>query len=252
MFSQGQPIIMEGGKLPARGEAPVEIEFPSAQQSGTTSQVGGPASEAAPPIGESGPTSLREGELTITQVAGSYLVAVGHDAVYLIDQHEAHERILFEKLYRNATEGLGKSSARQNLLFPLRVRLSPSEIELAGDILPALVQLGFSAKHCAPDNLEISGVPMVLVGRVDSAFVHGVLEDLSSGGVSKVLAERVKLLASIMACRAAIKGNAPMNQAEQRELVRQLLNSESSLSCPHGSPTVIRLGLDELRRMFLR
>lgn len=255
VYQQGQPLILEGQKLRGQAEKLVEIEFPGAQPDTQARLASSPENETVSQIAGPTSSSWQEGEWSITQVAGSYLVAVSRDEVYLIDQHEAHERILFEKLYQNATEGLGKAAAKQKLLFPLRVKLSPSETELAKDILPALGQLGFSARYNPTDGLEITGVPMVLVGRVDESFLQGVLEDLGASGAagaSKVLAERVKLLASIMACRAAIKGNATLSRAEQVELVRQLLASESSLSCPHGSPTVIRLGLEELRRMFRR
>ena len=240
VFEEGLPIVVERGGVrrePEDHALPQPLEFPEAAEAPAAAQ---PAGE--PP--DSGP------DLRIEQVGGSFLVATTADAVYLVDQHEAHERILFETLYADLrqTAAAGRSQA---LLFELTVELAAAERETAQDYITDLRRAGFRAE-LREGALAISAVPAVLRGTLDAPLVHGMLEDLRDSGSSTVLEERYKNIASVIACRSAVKGHAALTPAERRDLVLRLLDSDSSLSCPHGSPTVIRLGEDELRRMFRR
>ncbi len=187
----------------------------------------------------------------IFQVAGTYLVAVTEQAVYLIDQHAAHERILFEQLIARMAQGADKVR-RQQLLFPLLVQLTPGEAQVVELFSRDLATLGFGCELGAANNLVVREVPLMLVGRTTPELLHAVLTELSQHETSKTLAERQKELAASLACRAAIKAGDSLAPDERCELVRQLLSRESTLSCPHGRPTVIRLGPGELAQMFLR
>jgi DNA mismatch repair protein MutL len=190
----------------------------------------------------------------IQQVANSYLALLTPDAVYLVDQHAAHERILFETLYERLQAGPElPAPARQRLLFPLALRLSPAEAQLAADYAAALSQLGFTAAwDAAARALEVGEVPVLLAGRVTAELLHGALAELAEAGRSALIEEQGKRLAASLACRAAIKAGDALPREEQRELVRQLLSRWSSLSCPHGRPTILRLGTGELEGLFLR
>jgi DNA mismatch repair protein MutL len=187
----------------------------------------------------------------VSQVDNSYLIAVTPAAVYLIDQHAAHERILFEELY-DRLAAAERAPARQRLLFPLLVQLLPAEVALVEEYSAALGQLGFSCEVGAGPSLVVHEVPVALAGRVTAELVHGVFSELAAQQQSTELAARTKALAASLACRAAVKAGDRLPPDECYALVRQLLSRRSSLSCPHGRPTLIRLSRPELDRMFLR
>lgn len=187
----------------------------------------------------------------VSQVADTYLVAVTEQAVYLIDQHAAHERILFEQLIARMAQGADKVR-RQQLLFPLLVQLTPGEAQVVELFSRDLATLGFGCELGAANNLVVREVPLMLGRGVTPELLHAVLTELSHHETSTTLAERQKELAASLACRAAIKAGDSLAPDERYELVRQLLSRESTLSCPHGRPAVIRLGHGELAQMFLR
>ena len=158
----------------------------------------------------------------VSQVADSFLVAVTATAVYLIDQHAAHERILFEELYERM-QGPDAHAYRQRLLFPLLVQLTPAEAAVAADYIPALGAMGFACELGAGPNLVVQDVPLALAGRITPELVHGVFSELAGQEQSTVLAEQVKALAASLACRAAIKAGDRLPPDERYTLVQQLL-----------------------------
>jgi len=189
----------------------------------------------------------------ISQISDTYLVVTTPQAVYLIDQHAAHERVLFEELYAGFKGGARASApARQCLLFPMVIPLSGAEAELAEDYLPALEHLGFACELGAAGNLLLREVPQALAGVVTPELLHGMLAELAEHQHSALLESQVKELAAALACHAAVKANQPLPPDERFALVRQLLTRLSSLSCPHGRPTVLRLGSAEMARLFMR
>ena len=238
------PVFTEGQRLAMPGQAQVLRPAPQ-PDAALTSQPSQAAPGAIPGLtpGEGPPP-------VITQIAGSFLAVATPDALYLIDQHAAHERVLFEQL----SEALqpGAKLPRQRLLFPLTLTLAPAEAELAREWLPALNQLGFAAELGAGGTLVVAEAPLPLRGRVDGALLHAVFAELIEEGASAALADRLKALAASLACKAAIKANMPLSPAERRELASQVLARASSLSCPHGRPTILELGKDELGKLFLR
>jgi len=257
------PVYEEGQRI-----APIEFPGPAAApgqaeppQAPTPTQplvppplpAADPAAMAPIPAAEPGadvtPQDLSLG--VISQVADSYLVVTTAADVYLIDQHAAHERILFEDLYARMQDQEG-SRPRQRLLFPMMISLTPGEATIVAGHLMALKTLGFCCEVGAGDNLVVSEVPLELSGRITAELVHGVLSEMDETGVSAIHADQVKAIAASLACRAAIKAGDRLPPDERYELVRQLLTRISSLSCPHGRPTVIRLGTGELEKMFLR
>lgn len=192
----------------------------------------------------------------VQQVANAYLALLTPEAVYLVDQHAAHERILFETFYeRLRADGpqAAPPPVRQKLLFPLELRLSAAETELAADYCRELARLGFAADYdAAARTLLVGEVPQLLAGRVTAELLAGSLAELTEAGQNTLLAEQGKQLAASLACRAAVKAGDRLPVDEQRALVAQLLARWSSLSCPHGRPTILRLGSGELEGLFLR
>jgi DNA mismatch repair protein MutL len=197
----------------------------------------------------SGAGQLPACELT-AQVAGTYLVLCTPDAVYLVDQHAAHERLLFDQLTA-AAQGQGQP-ARQKLLFPLIIPLNSSEAESALEYIPALAALGFDASLGAGASLIVAAAPLPLAGKVTPELLHAVLGELCEHGRSALLADRAKELAAALACKAAIKGHQPLPNAERQALWELIQSRLTSLTCPHGRPVALRLGAAELERLFLR
>jgi DNA mismatch repair protein MutL len=257
VYREGQRVVLPGQPASPPPQRLDLIDYPgagpalgAAAASGTTATPGTEAQSAqAQPALDARP-SLDGPAPVITQIAGSFLAVATPDALYLIDQHAAHERVLFEQL----SEALqpGARMARQRLLFPLTLTLAPAEAELAREWLPALNQLGFAAELGAGHTLVVAETPLPLRGRVDGALLHGVLAELAEDGASAALADRLKALAASLACKAAIKAGMPLSPAERRELAGQVLARASSLSCPHGRPTILELGADALGKLFLR
>jgi len=187
----------------------------------------------------------------IAQVAGCFLVAATDEDIYLIDQHAAHERILFEQLNARAAVDPARQ-ARQTLLFPLVLRLSPAELERVADWQQALAVLGFGCRLEAGSGLEVTEVPLELAGSLSAELLEGAVSEVLEQGDSSTLAQQAKELAAALACRAAVKAGQRLAPDERYALVQQLLARQASLSCPHGRPTVVRLGRAELERIFLR
>ena len=181
------------------------------------------------------------------QVAGTYLVACTPEEVLIIDQHAAHERVLFEEL----TAARPGEAPRQRLLFPLVVGLSHAEGELAEELLPALEGLGFRASLGAGPSLIVGEVPLPLGRLANQALLQGVFAELAGQGRSRTVSVLAKELTASLACKAAVKAGNPLPPSERIELLRRVLAAEG-LSCPHGRPVLLRFGRAQLERMFLR
>ena len=182
----------------------------------------------------------------IGQAQEMYLVAEGPDGVYLIDQHAAHERVLFEeigdRLDRSETES-------QQLLAPEAVELQPQQEESYAAHGELLEKLGYTIEPFGPHTVLIRAVPAPM-GGADAA--EGLLRALDSLGEGGSPAEwRERLMAS-MACHAAVTAGRRMEPEESRELVRRLELTRQPHTCPHARPTMIRLSSAALEREFKR
>jgi DNA mismatch repair protein MutL len=186
------------------------------------------------------------------QIANSYLVLNSGERLYIVDQHAAHERILFEKIYEAVDPLRAVAISRQSLLFPMVLALDISEQANAASLIEAMHRCGFRAEAGAAGTLIITEIPQFLRSRVNPGMLSSALEEFMSRGLSDTLENRLKELAASISCRAAIKANMRLTGAEQLALLEQLLAGWSSLSCPHGRPTIIEIGSAELERMFLR
>lgn len=184
----------------------------------------------------------------VGQLGATYIVAEGPEGMYLIDQHAAHERVLFEQLL---TERERAQVASQALLEPRPVELSPEAMSLLEEHLEALSSLGFQMEPFGGTTMLVRALP-TLVAETDP---RQVLEDVAAalemgdaplaGTVEEAVARRV--------CKqAAIKGGQVMAQVEMEELVRALEQCVSPRTCPHGRPTMIHLSVEQLARQFGR
>ena len=195
--------------------------------------------------------SLPSGQIPLLrlvgQVGGTYLVAEGPDGLYLIDQHAAHERVLFEKLMKQHS---GKIPA-QALLEPAILNLPPAAASLLNGQLEVLQDLGFQIEPFGPASFQIRAIPALLTGSDPLAAVQVVVEDFEEDE-TPLQAEIEARLAARICKRVAVKGGQTLSVEEQRALLHDLETCNSPRTCPHGRPTMIHLSVDLLERQFGR
>jgi DNA mismatch repair protein MutL len=184
----------------------------------------------------------------IGQLAQSYIVTEGEDGLYLIDQHAAHERILLERMVASLK---AHTPLSQHLLTPMKLALSPREIEAVEEYQAQLEQIGFLLT-CVDGSITVTAVPDVLAKRLNTQSLHDLLLELTapeSLGHTETWEERA--LANI-ACKAAIKANYFLTVSEMREMLEQLEQTQAPYSCCHGRPTTVHFSLAALQREFGR
>jgi DNA mismatch repair protein MutL len=184
----------------------------------------------------------------VGQVGASYLVAEGPDGLYLIDQHAAHERILFEALMRAEKAGNIESQA---LLEPVTIDFTPGQAPLLEEHMTALTRLGFEVELFGQRTFRLRAVPVLLVGSDPALTLRAVVEDFEEDETP--LASEIEARLAARVCkRAAIKAGQVLSLMEQEELLRNLETCQSPRTCPHGRPTMIHLPVEALERQFGR
>jgi DNA mismatch repair protein MutL len=208
-------------------------------------RTGEPAADA---VAETAHT-IKYGDLEyLGQVARTYLVFSAPDQIILLDQHAAHERILFEKLKKNREE----RSVGQRLLIPEVLNLSQKDIVFLEESLPILAAAGIEAESFGGDSMVIRSVP-VICSHVDTrAMIMDMLESFSESDRLLGLRDRQDKVFRLLACAAAVKANQSMTPQEAAALCRDLDETPSAATCPHGRPVYVTLGLGELEKRFKR
>ena len=175
----------------------------------------------------------------------TYIVAEGPDGLYLIDQHAAHERVVYDGL---TARRAGGTSELQGLLEPLAVELSPAEDALMASAQAELSQLGFELEHFGDRSYLLRSVPAAMKDADAGAMLHDLLHELA--GVSRT--DVFDHLAITVACHAAVRAGKRLTSDEMRQLIQQLERCRQPRTCPHGRPTVIRFDPAQLERLFGR
>lgn len=184
----------------------------------------------------------------VGQIGATYLVAEGPDGLYLIDQHAAHERVLFEKLM---TQHAMRNIPSQALLTPSVVTLPPPAANLLISQLPTLQHFGFNVEEFGPNTFQVRAVPALFMGSDASAALRAVVEDFEEDE-SPLQNEIEAKLAARVCKRLAVKAGQSLSNEEQRALLMDLESCDSPRTCPHGRPTMIHLSVDMLERQFGR
>ncbi|MES0361377.1 MAG: DNA mismatch repair endonuclease MutL [Anaerolineales bacterium] len=183
----------------------------------------------------------------IGQVAATYLVAEGPDGLYLVDQHAAHERVLYEHYMEQRQTAV----TSQSLLEPVSVEFTAADARLLTDQIELLVQLGFQVEPFGMNTFLVRAVPSLLVGIDPSAALRVLVEDFEEDETPLKSEEEARIIARICK-RAAVKGGQTLSIEEQRVLLDDLEACQSPRTCPHGRPTMIHLSVDLLERQFGR
>lgn len=182
----------------------------------------------------------------IGQLANTYIIAEGDEGLYLIDQHAAHERILYEKILAQWSQ---REVEVQGLLEPATIELSPREEEILKINQVALAQFGFAIESFGGRSYLIRAVPALMTKANLVEAIRGLLDNLASKDVPAPWEDKV---GKSVACHGAIRAGQQLSNEEIRELIRQLEQCDQSRSCPHGRPTLIHLSSRQLEREFGR
>ena len=185
----------------------------------------------------------------IGQVAATYIAAEGVDGtLYLVDQHAAHERILYDQV----VEQRDAESAAQELLVPVILSLSPKEAAALREAIPLLAGEGFVVEEFGRDTFAVRAVPAALGAVEDAAgTVRETIADLLSGE-SRAHTDQREVVTCIIACRGAIKAGTRLTPEQQRLLISQLARTKTPWTCPHGRPTVVAFDRKKLEKIFGR
>ncbi|MEM7032399.1 MAG: DNA mismatch repair endonuclease MutL [Chloroflexota bacterium] len=184
----------------------------------------------------------------IGQIQQMYVITEGPDGLYLIDQHAAHERILYEKLM---TERETASVAIQRLLTPILLQLTPAQAAVLEPEITTLASLGFEIEAFGGHSFRLLTAPeMVTTSDITQTFLD-ILDDMAQGAVP--MARQTHDRVAIIVCkRISIKGGQTLSQPEMEALIRQLEASTNPRTCPHGRPTMLHLSANQLSREFGR
>ena len=187
------------------------------------------------------------------QLRESFILATGEDGLWIIDQHVAHERVLFEKILRDRKV---ERIQRQRLLMPLLVELKPWQMVVFAQIAEELERSGFEAEPFGPHTLAVKAAPVGLEGAALERMLTQVIEQ--SGETPEearqsqdLMALRTRIAASI-ACHSAIKVNTPLDPQRMEWLLAELAKTEHPTSCPHGRPIALHYSWKEIQRAFHR
>ena len=195
--------------------------------------------------GDVGTTSL----IPLGQFRDTFIVAVDNDGVVIIDQHVAHERILFEQVMDRLTAGTLES---QRLLEPLVVELPPASQDVLAEHTESLTRLGFEVDSFGGDSVRIAAAPNLLVASSCERVVRALADDLEGLDKGADVDEALRQIAATTACHAAVKANDRLTVEKMTYLLQELKRTAYSTVCPHGRPVLLRLSRHQLEKSFDR
>jgi DNA mismatch repair protein MutL len=178
-----------------------------------------------------------------------YVLMENAEGLVLVDQHAAHERILFEELRRRMEE---KGVPSQRLLLPQVIELAPRDAEWIERNLPTLQKMGLGVEEFGRHTFKLESLPPFLSGADPDRLLQDVIDSLKSASNSSSPLRLGEEMIAKTVCRHAVKANDLLRQPEVEKLIRDLLECELPYCCPHGRPTMIQISLGELERKFGR
>ena len=217
----------------------------------------GPAAGPAAPGGgaEPGPDAPAEAPdrikpmIPLGQFRDTFIVAVDDEGLAIIDQHVAHERVLFERAMQRLESGRLDS---QRLLDPLLIDLAPSGLEVLGQRAAELARFGFEIEEFGGSAVRVAALPAVLSTAEAEATIRALAADLEGLDRGGRVDEALRRIAATTACHAAVKANAPLTFEKMAHILEELKRTAYSTVCPHGRPVMLRLTRREIERNFQR
>ena len=184
----------------------------------------------------------------IGQIFGTYWIIEYDDSVYMIDQHAAHEKVMYERFVKEISQNKATS---QNLLPPVVVTLSGSQSQIVEEIEEHLHKLGFEIEPFGGNEYVIKAVPTELFGISEKDLLFDIIDQYSLEG-KKTTPDTVLVKLATMACKAAIKGNMNISLIEAKALIEELMSLDNPYNCPHGRPTMIFMSKSDVEKKFKR
>jgi len=237
---------------PEPGKVKLPFSIPASEQSANSLQDNcEPAWETQmlPEGGEPANLNSLASLKPLGQLRESFILAVNDEALWIVDQHVAHERVLFEKILR---EREVERVERQRLLMPLLVDLQPHQMVLFGAIADELERNGFEVEPFGLHTLAIKAAPVGLEGRHLERMLMEVLEQAGNPVQSENMGTLRTRIAASIACHSAIKVNMPLDPRRMEWLLAELARTEHPTSCPHGRPIALRYSWKDIQRAFQR
>jgi len=228
-------------------EAPPQLAFFVAQKAGSAAADPGAGEAAtAPPIG----AASRESRPHAWQLHDTYILVSTREGLLIVDQHSAHERVLFEEIMQRFGGGGAES---QRLLFPLTLRLSPAEFSAVAELAGLFRAVGFEVESFGDRTVIVQAAPDPHPYFDAETCFREMIAELTSGSeLVNSARNQHERIAKSLACKGAIKAGQPLSRAEMEELVDRLFATELPGHDVHGRPTILRLTMEELARRFGR
>ena len=185
----------------------------------------------------------------IGQLFDTYWLVEFHDQLYIIDQHAAHERVLYEKTLQGMKT---REFTSQYLSPPIILNLSMQEEEVLKEHLDTFANIGFEIEAFGGDSYAVRAIPDNLFGIAKKELLIEMLDSLVEGISSSIAPDMIAEKVASMSCKAAVKGNSRLSYKEVEELIKELLKLDNPYHCPHGRPTTIAMTKQELEKKFKR
>jgi DNA mismatch repair protein MutL len=183
------------------------------------------------------------------QLRDSFIIATDSTGLIVIDQHVAHERVLFEAYLRQKLAG---NLDIQRLLMPIVIQLPPRQLVILDSIVPELARNGFEVEPFGPKTVAIKSAPAILKAAAVEKLLLELLDGLERETQVMNIDSLKKKIAASVSCHAAIKINTPLDETKMRWLVGELMKTDVPTVCPHGRPIILRYDLREILRAFKR
>jgi len=239
------PGVLAGASVASRWDAGTSSVPPSAYSNAAWSERPPTVDAAAMP--QAG-IDIRP-MIPLGQFRDTFIIAIDDEGVAIIDQHVAHERVLFERVMESLTKGRLES---QRLLTPMLIEMSAAQRHALSQHTETLDRFGLEVEEFGGDSLRLCAVPAILDPAECEAAVRALGEDLEGLDKGSTVQDALRRIAATMACHAAVKANYPLTMEKMRFILEELRQTAYSSVCPHGRPVVLRMSRREIERNFQR
>jgi DNA mismatch repair protein MutL len=251
-FTATLPNVLSGGAYPNRWLPDYDQKKPQSAQSpqsglGTEIQEFSAPSATSPVFSSSSPQI--KPMIALGQFRDTFIIAIDDEGVAIIDQHVAHERVLFERVMERLSSGRLDS---QRLLVPMVMELTPSAQQALVNRAAELDRLGFEVEPFGSGTIKVTSVPALLRIEDSSKALLALAEDLEGLDRGAQVQEALQRIAALTACHAAVKANYPLSYEKMAHILDELKATAYSTICPHGRPVMLRLTRREIEKNFDR
>jgi DNA mismatch repair protein MutL len=242
------PGVLAGATVGNRWDSPSSSQYPGAYPSAAGAAWSEGSTSAEVQAAPEGAADIRP-MIPLGQFRDTFIIAIDDEGVAIIDQHVAHERVLFERVMETLTAGRLES---QRLLTPILIEMSQAERQALAQHTATLERFGLEIEEFGGDSLRLSAVPAILEPAECEAAVRTLAGDLEGLDAGSGVQEALRRIAATMACHAAVKANYPLTMEKMRFILEELRRTAYSSVCPHGRPVVLRMSRREIEKNFQR